>query len=352
MSEPTPVYFHEVQLQFKPLYEWAFGEKIPHPETTARAESILAAIQARDASFAVRAPREVPLAAIRRLHDYRLLTLYQTASLLPAEETFYPSVFPKKEQNPRPDPTNIRHAGMFCFDSGTPLNALTYEAAAWSAACAREAAAALRAERAPLVYALSRPPGHHATRRLFGGYCYFNNAAIAARALRQHGRVALLDVDFHHGNGTQEIFYRDPRVLFVSVHGDPREFYPYFSGHPDETGAGPGLGFTQNVALPGGCDGQEYLRVLRERVIPLIQGFAPDYLVLSAGQDTYLHDPVGHFALEEDDFFALGEAIGRLGLPTLAVQEGGYEAVRLGEITCRLLEGLRAGLGGALGLHA
>src|SRR5690606_37161170 len=138
---------------------------------------------------------------------------------LPPGETFYPTVFPKQSQR-RGDPLRLSHAGHFCFDAGTPLEHNTLQAATWSAACARSAALALGKGNCTLTYALSRPPGHHATRDLFGGYCYFNNAAIAARALRQRGhRVALLDIDFHHGNGTQSIFYRDDKVMVVNIHG-------------------------------------------------------------------------------------------------------------------------------------
>lgn len=344
MLDPTAVFFHEVQLEFKPLYEWAFGERIAHPETTARAESILRALREDERGYRILAPKEVPLGAIRQLHNYNLLTLYTTAAGLPRDQTFYPSVFPKSEQA-RPDPTNIQHAGCFCFDSGTPLNAMTLEAASWSAACAREAAVALRRQQLPLVYSLSRPPGHHATRKLFGGYSYFNNAAIAARYLRRHGRVAILDIDFHHGNGTQRIFYRDPKVLFVSIHGDPRDYYPYFSGYSNECGAGQGEGFNLNLPLPGHCDGPSYMEVLDRHAIPTIQNFGPDYLVISAGHDTYAQDPVGHFALEEPDFFELGERLGRLGLPTLVVQEGGYASDQLGGLVHLYLEGMRQGVG-------
>lgn len=344
MLEPTPVLFHEVQLNFKPLYEWAFGNKISHPETTARAESILWSLRKEESQFQVQAPKRVPLSAIRQLHNYQLLTLYNTAAQLPPETTFYPSVFPKSEQA-RPDPTNIQHAGCFCFDSGTPLNAMTLEAASWSAACAYEAAVILRRDQVPLAYSLSRPPGHHATQKLFGGYSYFNNAAVAARYLRRHGRVAILDIDFHHGNGTQRIFYRDPKVLFVSIHGDPREFYPYFSGFSNECGKGPGEGFNLNLPLPGQCDGPAYQAALERYAFPTIQNFGPDFLIISAGHDTYAKDPVGHFALVDEDFDEMGERLGRLGYPTLIVQEGGYHTEHLGRIVKTFLEGVRRGVG-------
>lgn len=341
-DRPTPVFFNEFQLAFKPLYEWAFGERIDHPETTARAESILAAL--RDApGFELLEPTKIPPAVLRRTHGFDLITLYNSARELPEGQTFYPTVFPKRSQT-RGDPANVHHAGAWCFDAGTPLDANTADAATWSAACAHHAATALLEDKHRLTYSLSRPPGHHATRDLFGGYCYFNNAAIAARRLRKRGRVAVLDIDFHHGNGTQSIFWTDPSVLVVSVHGDPREFFPYFAGHPAETGSGRGRGFNQNLPLPGGCDAQEYLRVLDAHVIPSLRSYAPDFLVLSAGLDTYAKDPIGRFALETDDFRRVGERIGRLGLPTVAVQEGGYYTPDLGRNARALLEGLRDGL--------
>jgi len=274
------------------------------------------------------------------------MSLYEAARRLPPGAACYPSVFLRPAAG-RLDPAELTHAGGFCFDTGTPLDATTLEAACWSAACAWEAAALLRRERLPLTYALTRPPGHHATREQFGGYCYLNNAALAARSLRRHGRVALLDVDFHHGNGSQELFYRDPRVLFISVHGDPRSSYPFVTGYAEETGAGRGAGCTINLPLPRGCDGETYAAVLERQVIPALRAFAPDYLVLSAGQDTYRLDPLGGFALEAPDFVRAGELLGRVGLPTVVVQEGGYHLEHLGELVRGFLEGLRTGCASA-----
>ncbi|MCA9488483.1 MAG: hypothetical protein KC621_01125, partial [Myxococcales bacterium] len=197
----TPAWFHPAQLAFKPRYEWAFGERIDHPETTARAESILAAVDRDPSAFRRVDPEEIPLVALRAQHNYNLLTLYTTAAAkLKTDETFYPMVFPRLRDG-KGDPTNLHQSGAFCFDSGTPLTHNTWEAAGWSAACAQAAAAAVARKQASLAYALSRPPGHHATREAFGGYCYFNNSGLAARYLRKRGRVAVVDIDFHHGNG-------------------------------------------------------------------------------------------------------------------------------------------------------
>ncbi|MCA9634862.1 MAG: histone deacetylase family protein [Myxococcales bacterium] len=342
--ERIPVFFHPRQLDHKPRYEWAFGERVDHPETTHRAENILAALT-EDPVFDVRPPVEFPAEGLRELHDPRLATLYQTAhARLDPEATFYPTVFPKRDQA-QPNPLDLHQAGFFCFDSGTPLCATTWEAAAWSAACAHEAGLAVSEGGAKLAYALCRPPGHHAQRDLFGGYCYFNNAAIVAARLAARGRVAIVDIDFHHGNGTQAIFYDDPRVLFISLHGDPRDFYPYFAGWAEETGAGAGAGFNLNIPLAAGCDGQAYLRVIDELVLPRLGLFDPAALVLSAGLDTYKDDPLGRFALDTADFADLGERLGGLGKPVIAVQEGGYCTEMLGVNATALLRGLRAGLG-------
>lgn len=341
-----PVLFHERQLDHRPLYEWAFGNKLDHPESSRRADNIHAALRADPATFAIRPPSRLPISLIKSTHDERLITLYKTAELRLADnETHYPSVFPRRSQT-EGDPLNIHKAGYFCFDSGTPLTGATWEAAAWSVACADEAARVVEAGESRVAYALCRPPGHHASRDLFGGYCYFNNAAVIAKRLRAKGKVAILDIDFHHGNGTQEIFYRDDRVLYVSIHGTPVDFYPYFSGFSEERGAGRGEGFNVNVPLPRGVDGQAYRRVLEEQALSAIRAFAPSMLILSAGFDTFKSDPIGAFTLETADYDVLGGLIGRLGIPTVVLQEGGYWVDDLGLNVATFLRGLRATIGG------
>lgn len=344
MTEPTQVFFHELQLDFKPRYEWAFGEKITHPETTARAEAILAAIEREHDLFRVQTPEAIPLEALRALHSYQLLTLYSAAEQLDEDRDWHPTVFPKLARG-QGDPSNLHHAGAWCFDSGTPLNASTLTAAGWSAGCALDAARAVRAG-APLAYALSRPPGHHAEEDMFGGYCYFNNSAIAARELRQSGaRVVVLDIDFHHGNGTQSLFQTTAEVLTVSLHGDPRAYFPFYTGYPRETGEGEGSGYNLNLVLEAGCDGQAYLAALEAHALTTIRHFAPDFIVLAAGLDAYAKDPIGDFALSTEDFHRVGELVGAIGVPVVAIQEGGYYTPHLGRNAVALLRGLRAGRG-------
>ena len=190
------------------------------------------------------------------------------------------------------------------------------------------------------AFALCRPPGHHASRDNFGGYCFLNNAAIAAQRLRDQGaaRVAILDVDYHHGNGTQAIFYDRGDVMFVSLHGDPADEYPYFLGYADETGDGDGAGRTRNYPLPRGTAWAAYGPALADAVQQL-QAFAPDALVISLGVDTFEQDPISKFKLRHDDYFRIGEAIARVDAPTLFVMEGGYAVDEIGVNAVNVLEG-------------
>ena len=193
-----------------------------------------------------------------------------------------------------------------------------------------------------LAYALVRPPGHHAEINAMGGFCYFNTGAIAAHFLSRYGKIAILDIDYHHGNGQQEIFYERDDVLTVSIHGRPRIAYPYFSGFASEKGRGTGKGFNINLPLPEVVDGAFYTSVLRDTV-RRIKRFAPDYLVLALGLDTAREDPTGSWLLEAADFEKIGQIIGSLGLTTLTVQEGGYDTRVLGTNALHFFRGLWTG---------
>lgn len=344
MRQPIPVFFHPSQAEHRPVYEWAFGEKLDHPETTNRIGNILEAIEANSLSFSVRPPEAMAIEQIHEVHGTKLLQLYETAEReLEEGKSFYPSVFPR-DRTESFSAGKLAHAGAFCFDSGTPLTKQTRAAAEWSAASAYSASLLVERGESRFAYALCRPPGHHAEKESFGGYCYFNNAAIVAHRWMQNARVAIVDIDFHHGNGTQSIFYEEDRVLFISIHGDPGPFYPYFSGFSHEIGQGRGEGFNINLPLPAGCDGQEYFRTLERSVFPPLLKFAPDYLILSAGFDTFRDDPIGRFCLDTKDFAEVGARFARLGLPTVILQEGGYCVSKLGLNVVTLLQGFQAGL--------
>jgi acetoin utilization deacetylase AcuC-like enzyme len=230
----------------------------------------------------------------------------------------------------------------YTFDTATPIVAGTYRAARVAVDVALTAMDRVRAG-APLAYALCRPPGHHAGRALYGGYCFFNNAAVVAQALVAGGatRVAILDVDYHHGNGTQQLFWNRHDVLYVSLHGDPRRAYPYYSGFAGETGFGAGEGRNINIPLPEKTDGDGYLAALAPG-LEAIRRHDPDApLVLSLGFDTFAGDPIADFAITTDDYQRIGGAIGELGLPVIALQEGGYAVDAIGANAVSFLAGLR-----------
>ena len=233
--------------------------------------------------------------------------------------------------------------GYYSFDAGTPITAGTWQAAEASANVALTAARRLAEGGHDAVFALCRPPGHHAAADLYGGYCFLNNAAIAAQYLIDGGaeRIAILDVDYHHGNGTQAIFYERADVLFLSLHGDPREEYPFFLGWADERGAGDGEGFNVNYPLPWGTGFPAWAAAL-EDACARIADYAPDILLVSLGVDTFKEDPISKFGLESEDFLTYGRQIARLGLPTLFVMEGGYAVEQIGINAVNVLQGFEA----------
>jgi acetoin utilization deacetylase AcuC-like enzyme len=230
-------------------------------------------------------------------------------------------------------------AGYYIMDLSACIVAGTYEAVLASTNCALSAAdSAFRNQQS--AFALCRPPGHHAGKDYAAGYCYINNSAVAANWLSSKGRVAVLDIDYHAGNGTQDIFYERDDVLTISLHGDPDFEYPHFIGYADETGAGAGLGFHRNFPLPKGTGDEEYLSALDE-ALNLIRDFAPNYLVVPTGMDTFEDDPLGTFKVTRAGFAEIGKRIAALNLPTAVIMEGGYANAALGENIVTLLENFK-----------
>ncbi|WP_425406639.1 histone deacetylase family protein [Hwanghaeella sp.] len=229
--------------------------------------------------------------------------------------------------------------GYYALASETSISEGTWEAALASKDVALTAADIVLADKGA-AFALCRPPGHHAATSQFGGYCFLNNAAIAANHMRGKGaaRVAILDVDFHHGNGTQEIFYGRDDVLFVSLHGDPMDAFPHFLGYADETGSGAGEGYTANFPLPRGADYGVWGAALDEG-LRRIADFRADALVVSLGVDTFEKDPISFFKLRSQDFTDYGKRIAGADLPTLFVMEGGYAVEEIGINTVNVLDG-------------
>lgn len=330
-------FWDDRQCTHAPALELMNGGFVPFAETPARAEAILAAL----------GPAEPPVdhgeAPLRAVHDEAYLAFLWSAHQdwraagRAGDASGY--AWPVVRRRPLDLARIDAKLGAYSFDASTPIAAGTWEGAYWSAQSALTGLdAVLAGERA--AFALCRPPGHHAGRDYLGGYCYLNNAAIAAEAAAAAGRrVAILDVDYHHGNGTQDIFYGRGDVLFVSIHADPRMDYPYYWGHADETGEGEGEGATLNLPLRRGTGLAAYLPAL-DTALARIAAFAPELLVVSYGADTYAGDPISHFRLETKDYAALGRRIAGLGLPVLTVMEGGYAVDALGANVASFLEGL------------
>ena len=253
--------------------------------------------------------------------------LKRVCSNLPPGTAVYPEVFPLRNRSRPPSALSDR-SGYYCMDGFTPLTSNVFVAARRAVDCALTGADHLL-DGYRLAYALVRPPGHHAERSIFGGFCYFNSSAVAAEFLSQHGRVAMLDLDYHAGNGQQDIFYERDDVLTVSIHGHPRTAYPHFTGFAEERGEGAGAGFNRNYPLRGDVDGPAYSKTLAT-ALRRVREFEPDFLVVPLGLDTAKGDPAGTWSLRARDFAANGTAVGSLGLPTLVVQEGGYRTRSLG----------------------
>ncbi|MEE4254937.1 MAG: acetylpolyamine amidohydrolase [Desulfuromusa sp.] len=282
-----------------------------------------------------------PEKLLKRVHDPGFISYLKAVCLnLPAGKAVYPYVFPIRNQARPPVDRAIR-AGYYCIDTFTPLTANAYPAARRAVDCALTAASSLL-DRRRLAYALIRPPGHHAERKAYGGFCYFNSTAVAAELLAEYGRVAILDIDYHHGNGTQDIFYRRADVLTLSIHGHPRFAYPYFNGFDDELGEDEGLNYNQNYPLTEDLDGPGYRKVLAQ-ALQRIKKFKPQFLVIALGLDTATGDPTGTWSLNGEDFFANGKLLGELHLPTLVVQEGGYDSRALGNNARQFFKGLWVG---------
>jgi acetoin utilization deacetylase AcuC-like enzyme len=318
------------------------GELVPPHECPERAQFVLDRV--RDVALGeVVTPTAFGLEPVLRVHDPGFVEFLGSAarewSAAGNRGEAIPDCWPARRMAQR-RPTSITgKLGYYAMAGETSITPGTSEAARAAADVALTGAERLRAG-TRAAFALCRPPGHHAARDLYGGYCFLNNAAIAAQYLRDHGaaRVAVLDVDFHHGNGTQDIFYDRPDVLFVSVHGDPAEAFPYFSGYADETGAGAGAGFNLNMPLPRAAEFSAWRAALATG-LARIRSFVPDALVVSLGVDTFAGDPISFFRLQSADFSSYGGMIGACRIPTLFVLEGGYAVAEIGINVVNVLTG-------------
>jgi acetoin utilization deacetylase AcuC-like enzyme len=346
------IFYDETHRLHNPAFEvFDGGQRVPYLESPERMERILKAIRGMN-DAEILAPRDFGLDPIRAVHSDAYLAFLASAwtewlaaspeTAAAADKTaLLPATFAAKRDH-LPE-SILGKAGFFLLDLSVPIVEGTYKAALASANCALSAAeciapSAVHGPRS--AFALCRPPGHHAGREIAGGYCFLNNAAIAAQWLTRFGRVAILDVDYHAGNGTQDIFYSRSDVLTISIHADPSFEYPYYAGYAQETGAGDGLGFHRNFPLPAGTNDTAYLTILNQ-ALEQISEYAPSSLVVSLGMDTYSGDPLGTFKLTREGIGEIGHRIAALNLPTAVIMEGGYNTDELGKNVAAFLEQFR-----------
>lgn len=339
------IYFSEQHAVHAPGAFVSRGQVTENPETPARAEALLGGV--RDAGHELTDIRDFGLEPVRAVHDAGYLNFLEHAwrdwCALPDHATeVIPNVHPGRHMNGRPEAI-VGRAGYYQADCACPIGPGTWEGIQVSANCALSAAEDVASGTREFAYALCRPPGHHAYADMAGGFCFLNNTAIAAQYCRNAGaaRVAIVDVDVHHGNGTQGIFYDRGDVLTVSLHGDPSEFYPFYAGYRDETGEGDGVGRNVNVPLPRGTGDDAFLAEL-DSALATVRGFSPDVLVVALGLDASEHDPLAFLGITTEGFRRIGAALGAMGMPTVLVQEGGYLSDHLGANLAAALAGFEA----------
>lgn len=320
------------------------GKLMPPVENPQRADRILAALTDSGLGHILPA-KDFGLEPILRVHDPQFVAFLQTAWQRWVVEHGDWDALPlnwatRTMRHDRIPETIEGKLSYYSFDAGTPIIAGTWDAAYGAAMVALTAQERLLQGGVNSVFALCRPPGHHAAADIYGGYCFLNNAAIAAQAVRDRGvdRVTILDVDYHHGNGTQAIFYDRADVQFISLHAHPSQSYPYFLGYDDETGSGAGVGYNHNYPLAIGTQWEEYAVALTE-ALHQIRQYNPDVVVVSLGVDTYEKDPISLFRLKTDDYRRMAGMIAALDRPTLIVLEGGYALEEIGVNVVRFLEG-------------
>ncbi len=334
--------FDERQWNHDPKHFLANGKVSPNPEQPERIKVLHAGACAASCDF--EAPKDAGLGPIAAIHTPEYLTFLQTIykrwqHIEGAGEEVIPNIHPANRTDSYPK-SAAGQAGFHQADSACPIASGTWEAAYWSAQSAISGADAL-IEGTRAAYVLSRPPGHHAFGDLAGGFCFLNNSAIAAERLRAKGlRPAIVDVDVHHGNGTQGIFYERSDVLTVSLHADPARFYPFFWGHAHERGAGAGLGYNLNLPLARGTGDDDFLKTL-ETALTRVRAFGADAVVIALGLDAYIDDPFKGLAITTPGFARIGAALADMNLPTVFVQEGGYLCGALGANLTSVLNGFQ-----------
>lgn len=336
------VYSDAHRLHF-PKGELSGGAFVTPFERPSRMEHILDRLETVGLTDLV-VPDPLDDAPVRAVHDAGYLAFLETAHrdwrAAGHKGDLIPCIFPARRMQQDRVPTEIEaRAGYYCMAIETAITDGTWAAAQASCAVAQTAQRVV-ADGARAAFALCRPPGHHASRDQYGGYCFLNNAAVAAQMFRDQGagRVAVLDIDFHHGNGTQDIFYDRGDVFFASLHGAPEEAFPNFLGYADEKGRGAGEGSTLNLPMPPGTGYATWVAAL-QTALDTIRDWGAEALVVSLGVDTYKDDPISFFKLDSPDYLDTGARIAALAQPTLFVMEGGYDIAAIGVNTVNVLQG-------------
>jgi len=336
------VFFHESQRRHDPKHFLSSGAPQPNPEVPARIDKLLAGAQ--KAGLESAAPSDCGLGPIAAVHTPEYLTFFKNIytrwrRIEDASAEVIPNIHPDRRSASYPK-SAVGQAGYHMADTACPISMDTWESAYWSAQTAIAGANSILGG-APAAYALCRPPGHHAFADLAGGFCFLNNTAIAAmRCLQEGRRPVIVDVDLHHGNGTQGIFYRRQDVFTVSVHADPSRYYPFFWGYAQERGDGDGLGANLNLPIPRGSGDDVFLKALAAG-LDQVRSCDADVLVIALGLDGFEGDPFGGLAVTTPGFGKIAAACAALGLPTLIVQEGGYLCPELGDNLASFLTGFR-----------
>lgn len=319
-------YFDSIQNQHVPQSYLTRGAMRAPQEIPARTPPLVAALEGKN--IAIDKPRDHGMDIIRQVHDLGYLRFLESAHRRWPEEWGEEVMSNIFVRSPNPLRGILAESARYQADGSCPIGPKTWEAAYWSAQAALSAANDIL-DGEQFAYGLCRPPGHHARRDGAGGFCYLNNCAIAAQALREgFSRVAILDPDMHHGQGIQEIFYARDDVLYISIHGDPTNFYPVVTGFEDERGAGAGYGYNINLPMPHGSPEETFFEKL-DTALSALRLYEPDVLILALGFDIYHEDPQAKVAVTSEGFARIGQAITKLGKPVLVIQEGGYDVDHL-----------------------
>ncbi|HUT38578.1 MAG TPA: histone deacetylase family protein [Methanoregula sp.] len=336
------VIYSEKEKHHHPQYEWNFGKLVPYPEKNIRAQIIRDEVIGRGMGDMVQDAKNFPLSHLKAVTNPDLVDYIKTCEGLNDGESVFPHVFPYRDFTPEFSAhprINLRKAGYYCFDVGIEIDKDTFTAAKASVDVSLTGAQLIRDGRDTRVFSLCRPPGHHAGYEHFGGYCIFNNAAAAAHYLSKEGNVAIVDIDFHHGNGTQDIFYEQPEVLYVSLHGNPDRSYPYFSGFSHETGEKLGKGYNVNIPLPAGVGDNEYRKYL-DIALRKVRKYKPWAVIVSLGLDIFIGDPLSDIGVSSPFFGEMAGTFCDLGIPVLGILEGGYDMADLAQNGANFIEAM------------